>query len=85
MDNLKITGTKWYVDIEYKGNVARFNGELCVSSFAAILNSGKWIKHTGNDCENDQNELLKAVEEYNKDKKNNFKVEFYDDDYNRVI
>ena len=56
-----------------------------MSSFAAISSSGKWIKHTGNDCENDQNELLKAVEEYNKDKKNNFKVEFYDDDYNRVI
>ena len=29
MKEIKITGTKWYVDIEYKENIARFGGEMC--------------------------------------------------------
>ena len=28
MDGVKITGTKGYMDIEYDGCTARFNGEL---------------------------------------------------------
>lgn len=27
MKEIKITGTKWYVDIEYKENIARFGGK----------------------------------------------------------
>lgn len=27
MKEIKITGTKWYVDIEYKENIARFVGK----------------------------------------------------------
>ncbi len=29
MEEIKITVTKGYVQIEYNGNIARFNGELC--------------------------------------------------------
>ena len=39
MKEIKITGTKWYVDIEYKENIARFCGEMCVDGFYATVNS----------------------------------------------
>lgn len=39
MKEIKITGTKWYVDIEYKENIARFGGEMCVDGFYATVNS----------------------------------------------
>ena len=45
MKEIKITGTKWYVDIEYKENIARFGGEMCVDGFYATVNSISWIKH----------------------------------------
>ena len=85
MDNLKITGTKCYVDIEFKGNIARFNGELCVNSFAATLNSGHWLKHTGNACREDINELISEVDKYNKNHIKEFQVHFFDDYGNRCI
>ena len=85
MDKLRITGTKGYTDIEFKGNIARFNGELCISSFGAFLNSGHWIKHTGNNCDEDMKELLCEVAKYNQDKNNKFKVHFFDENNNQVI
>ncbi len=85
MDDLKITGTKWYVDIEFKGNIARFDGELCVNSFCAMLKSATWIKHKGNACTEDMNELLKEVEKYNNNKKNTFKVHLFNDDGSQYI
>ena len=85
MDKIKITGTKWYTDIEFKGNIARFGGELCTSSFCAMLNSGQWIKHTGNNCDEDMKELLSEVVKHNQDKNNKFKVHFFDENNNQVI
>ena len=38
MKEIKITGTKWYVDIEYKENIARFGGEMCVDVFYETFN-----------------------------------------------
>ena len=43
MREIKITGTKWYVDIEYKENIARFGGEMCVDGFYATVNRISWI------------------------------------------
>lgn len=42
MNEIKITGTKWYVDIEYDGNIARFDGELCIDGFYANVNKQKF-------------------------------------------
>ena len=78
MSDINISGTKWYVDIEYKGNVIRFDGEMCVNGFCAIVNSWSWIKHTGDIDEYELPELIKAVKKYNK--KNYFKVYFVNDD-----
>lgn len=85
MEKLKFTGTKWYVDVEYKGNIARFGGEMCTNGFSASMDSGKWIKHKGNDCNADMNELFRAVDNHNKDIKNTFKLYFYDNVGNRII
>ena len=68
MKEIKITGTKWYVDIEYKENIARFGGEMCVDGFYATVNRISWIKH----------ELIKAVRKQNKN--SSFKIEFVNDD-----
>lgn len=47
MNEIKITGTKWYVEIECDGNIARFDGELCIDGFCAKANTLMWIKHKG--------------------------------------
>ena len=73
MKEIKITGTKWYVDIEYKENIARFGGEMCVDGFYATVNSISWIKHQGY-----MTELIKAVRK--QDKNSSFKIEFVNDD-----
>lgn len=39
MEEIKITGTKGYVQIEDNGNIARFNGELCDDGFYAKADS----------------------------------------------
>ena len=37
---MKITGTKWYVQIEDdNGNIARFDGEVCFGVFYAYADS----------------------------------------------
>ena len=78
MKEIKITGTKWYVDIEYKENIARFGGEMCVDGFYATVNSISWIKHQGYIEKNVLTELIKAVRK--QDKNSSFKIEFVNDD-----
>lgn len=82
-NDIKITGTKWYVDVEYKENVARFDGEMCVDGFYAIASSVSWLKHKGVIMQDDLYHLVKAVVRYNK--KNPFKVYFFNDDGSRYI
>lgn len=62
MKEIKITGTKWYVDIEYKENIARFGGEMCVDGFYATVNSISWIKHQEYIEKNELTELIKRCE-----------------------
>lgn len=82
-NNIKITGTKWYVDVEYEENIARFDGEMCVDGFYAIASSVSWIKHKGMIRQDDLHHLIKAVIRYNK--KNSFKVYFFNDDGSKYI
>lgn len=78
MDSINITGTKWYVDIEYKGSIARFDGEMCVDGFYATASSLSWIKYSREIIAADLPQLIDAVRKYNK--KNKFKVFFCNDD-----
>lgn len=66
MDSIKITGTKWYVDIEYKGNIARFDGEMCVDGFYATASSLSWIKRSREISADDFPKLIDAVMQQNK-------------------
>lgn len=75
---MKITGTKWYVDIEYNENIARFNGELCIDGFCARGDSVAWLKHKGIADDNERLKLIKNVIEYSR--KNKFKVYFIHED-----
>ena len=78
MDDVKIGCTKWYVDVEYKGNIARFGGEMCVSGFYAEVRDLTWIKRSNETTEDDLRELIEAVMQANK--KNYYKVIFCNDD-----
>lgn len=78
MDVIKITGTKWYVDIEYKGSIARFGGEMCVDGFYATASSLSWIKRSREIGADGLPELIDAVTRQNT--KNAFKVYFCNDD-----
>jgi hypothetical protein len=83
-DNVKISGTKWYVDIEYKGQIARFGGDMCNDGFAAIASSMSWIKHIGELLDGEQLELMRAaVSVYHKRHKRCY-LRFYDDN-NEII
>lgn len=82
MNEIKITGTKWYVDIEYDGNIARFDGELCIDGFYANANTMKWINHKGSAIEEDKVRLIhNVIKNVNKQK---FKVLFVDDNGNEL-
>ncbi len=82
MNEIKITGTKWYVDIEYDGNIARFDGELCIDGFYANANAMTWINHKGSAIEEDKIRLIHNVQKnVNKQK---FKVFFVDDNGNEL-
>lgn len=77
MDKVKISGTKWYVDIEIQGNIARFSGEMGIDGFYAEINTMSWIK-----C-NPRNELnfeqiAGCIDKENK--KNPYKIYFIDED-----
>lgn len=78
VNGIKISGTKWYVTIEYKGNIARFNGELCIDGFCARGDAVTWLKHNGyaDDCE--RLELIRDVTEYTQNDR--FKIYFIHED-----
>lgn len=78
MDNIKITGTKWYVDIEYKGSITRFDGEMCVDGFYAAANSLSWIKRSREISADYFPKLIDTIKQQNKI--NTFKVYFCNDD-----
>lgn len=79
---MKISGTKWYVDIEHNGQIARFGGELGIDGFAAIASSMEWIRHVGPVRDDERLELMRAVREYVNSNKNVDKVFFTDEKYN---
>ena len=78
MKEIKITGTKWYVDIEYKENIARFGGEMCVDWFLCNSKQNILDKTSGYIEKNELTELIKAVRKQNKN--SSFKIEFVNDD-----
>lgn len=82
MNEIKITGTKWYVEIEYDGNIARFAGELCIDGFYAEANTLRWKKHKGNAVEEDKIRLIRNVQKYVSKQK--FKVIFVDNNGNEL-
>lgn len=43
MKDVKITGTRSYIDVEYNGRTARIGGELGVNGFYAIADSMRWL------------------------------------------
>lgn len=68
---MKITGTKWYVDIEHNGKVARFWGDLCLREFTAIANTMEWISPQINNevGDNERAEFIKEVKKSGKKRK----------------
>lgn len=76
---IKISGTKWYIDIEYKGQIARFGGDMCLNGFDAIASSMSWVKHIGALREGEQLELMRATHQYSKSHKQCM-IRFYDDE-----
>ena len=81
---MKITGERHYVDIEYDNKVARFTGELCMSGFAAIASSMKWLPphDTLPVTKYDRISLMKAATEELRNKE--FKVYFTDEQYKDI-
>ena len=63
MKEIKITGTKWYMDVECDGNIARFSGELGDNGFYADANSVMWIRHSGFATDESRVELIRDVQE----------------------
>ena len=84
MDGVKITGTKGYMDIEYDGCTARFNGELCVDGFYAYASSLTWIKWNnckGHVAEEDKIKIMHKAQEY---ESKYFRYIFLDDNDNEL-
>ncbi len=84
MKDMKITGTRGYIDVEYDGKTARFSGDMCIDGFAAIANTMKWLPPHENlsVTEKDRLSLMRAVRE---DVKNNkYKVFFTNDKYEDI-
>ena len=40
---MEITGTNSYMDVEYNGKTARFDGELVIDGFCAYKDSAHWL------------------------------------------
>ena len=78
METVKISGTKWYIDVEYKGQIARFGGDICLDGFAATVSSMSWVRHIGSPHDGEKEELMRAVYKYSKTNKKS-RVRFYDD------
>ena len=83
METVKISGTKRYVDIEYKGQIARFGGDLCLDGFAATASSMSWVRHIGSLLDGEQQEIMRAAYEYSKTNKK-CRIRFYDDNGNEL-
>ncbi|MBQ1735149.1 MAG: hypothetical protein II038_09735 [Lachnospiraceae bacterium] len=77
--DIKITGTKCYVDIQYEGKTARFWGDLCVNGFSAIASTMEWILPEGETkvSEEDRSSLIVAIRRHQRWKR--FKIIFVDD------
>lgn len=75
---LAVTGTNSYVDIQYGNRTARFWGDLCTDGFAAIESTMEWLSPEGGillDSE-DRAQFISAVRRYFRWKR--FKVFFVD-------
>jgi len=83
METVKISGTKWYIDVEYKGQIVRFGGDICLDGFAATVSSMGWIRHIGSPHDGEKEELMRAVYKYSKTNKKS-RVRFYDDNGNEI-
>ena len=84
IEALKVSGTKSYIEVEYKGQIARFGGDLCIDGFAAIASSVSWVKHVGPLRDGEVHEMMWATaQKYHKQKKGNY-IRFYDDDDNII-
>lgn len=46
-NELVVTGTNSYVDIQYGNKTARFWGDLCTNGFAAIESTMEWLSPEG--------------------------------------
>lgn len=65
---MKVTGTKCYVQIEDDaGNIARFDGEVCLGEFCALADSVEWVRHSGEATEQDRIDLIYQATRYGKD------------------
>ena len=78
-DKVKVTGTKGYVQIEDdNGNIARFDGEVCLGRFYAYADSVRWIRHAGEATDKDRLNLIYQATRYGKNCGE--KILFFDDD-----
>lgn len=83
MEIVKVSGGMSYVDIEYKGQIARFDGDVCLDGFAATVSSMRWVQHIGPMCDEEKQEIMNATYEYSK-KNKKCRIYFYDDNGNEV-
>ena len=80
---MKITGTKSYIQVEDdSGNIARFDGEVCLNGFYAVADSICWLKHQGEVTDEDRVQLIYKATQYGRDY--DIKVLFFDHD-NKVM
>ena len=64
---MKVIGTKGYVQVEDdNGNIARFDGEVCLGSFYAYADSVRWIRHAGEATDQDRLDLIYQATRYGK-------------------
>ena len=79
VSDIKITGTKCYVDIEYDNNIVRFGGEMECNGFGADIDDMMWIRHRGEITGNELDEIVEKVKIHNKHTKG-MKIVFYRQD-----
>ena len=79
MDELVVTGTNSYVDIQYRNQTARFWGDLCSNGFAAIESTMEWLSPEGGipASSEDRAQFISAVRRHFRWKR--FKVFFVDE------
>lgn len=80
---MKITGTKSYIQVEDdSGNIARFDGEVCLNGFYALADSICWLKYQGEVTDEDRVQLIYKATQYGRE--HDIKVLFFDHD-NKVM